>query len=336
MQSEIQIKDNSSIPKYKQLINEFLRLIRAKKLKLGDKIPSLTEITDAHNISRDTVVAAYSELKNRGIISSRHGKGYYISSTAIKSKLKIFMLFDVMNGYKEILFQSIVNNLGPDYHVDLFFHYYNLKVFEQLIHNNLNNYGYFIVMPHFNEDVSKYITPIPKDKLLIIDKDIEAAKFVYNAVYQDFENDVINILNRAQPLFLKYKVLKYIANHNFQFIPEGIINGFSRFCKENKLESEILEKLKPDSIHKGDAFMIMSDTDLITLIKHCEKNGWHPGKEIGIISYDETPLKEVLATGITVISTDFVKMGYTASQLIKGSLTGKIQNPPLFIKRNSL
>jgi DNA-binding transcriptional regulator YhcF (GntR family) len=332
----IQIKSGLSTPKYEQLVHEFLRLIRTKKLKLGDKIPSLNEIAHKHDISRDTVVAAYTELKNRGLISSRHGKGFYISSTDIKSKLKVFMLFDVMNGYKEILFQSIISNLGANYQVDLFFHYYNETVFEQLIHNNLSKYGYFVIMPHFNQDVSKYIRQIPKEKLLIIDKDIEQDEFCYNAVFQDFENDVIQVLYKTRPLLQKYDCLKFVANHNFQFIPEGITTGFKRFCNENNVKHEILEKMSAERINKGDAFMIMSDNDLITLIKICERNGWHPGRDIGIISYDETPLKEVLARGITVISTDFVKMGLTASQLIKGTLAGKFENPPLFIKRNSL
>jgi DNA-binding transcriptional regulator YhcF (GntR family) len=336
MLPDIQIKSNSSTPKYKQLIQEFLRLIRIKKLKLGDKIPSLNEITSTHKISRDTVVNAYNELKNRGIISSKHGKGFYISSTEINSKLKIFMLFDVMNGYKEILFQSIINNLGPDFHVDLFFHYYNVKVFEQLIQINLNKYGFFVIMPHFNQDVSKYLNLVPTDKLLIIDKDLIHSNSYYNAVFQNFETDVLNVLAEAHPLILKYNELKFIANHNFQFIPDGIISGFSQHCRDTKIKNQILNKLNPENVNKGDAFMIMSNTDLITLIKICEKNNWKIGRDIGIISYDETPLKEVLANGITVISTDFVKMGFTASQLIKGSLTGKIENPPLFIKRNSL
>jgi DNA-binding LacI/PurR family transcriptional regulator len=246
------------------------------------------------------------------------------------------MLFDVMNGYKEILFQSIVKNLGPGYQVDIFFHYYNIEVFEQLIHNNLGNYGYFVVMPHFNEDVSQYINQIPKDKLLIIDKDLVSAKFEYDAVFQNFEGDVITTLIDAKPLIRKYKVFKFIANRHFQFIPSGISEGFIKFCRENKIASEIHEKIDEDNINLGDAFLIMSDADLISLLKVCNKNNWQPGRDIGIISYDETPLKEILANGITVISTDFVKMGETASQLIKGQTHGKIENPALFIKRNSI
>lgn len=336
MKSEIQIKSSSSTPKYKQLIQEYLRLIRTQKLKLGDKIPSLNEICKNHNMSRDTVLAAYRELKSRGIISSRHGKGYYITSTSVKSKLKVFVLFDLMNGYKEILFRSLVRNLGQEYHIDLFFHYYNLEVFKQLIHNNLTNYGYFVIMPHFNEDVSGVVKQIPADRLLVIDKDLPLADFDYNSVYQDFENDVLQNLEKAKKHLEKYERLKFITNEEFQFIPIGIRTGIKKFCRTNKMPLSIYEILEERMIKKGDVFVVMNDRDLITLIKICEKNSWKPGRDLGIISYDETPLKEVLANGITVISTDFIMMGKTASGIIKGQIRGKYNNPPIFIKRKSL
>jgi DNA-binding LacI/PurR family transcriptional regulator len=87
---------------------------------------------------------------------------------------------------------------------------------------------------------------------------------------------------------------------------------------------------------KGDAFLAVSDQDLIELLKLCKLNKWDPGKDIGIISYDETPLKEILAGGISVISTDFKKMGETAAEMLKEGIRSKIENPCLFLARKSL
>ena len=126
MAIKIKISDQTSIPKYEQLANEIIRHIRAGRLALGDKLPSIHEVTYNYDISRDTVVMAYKVLKERGIISAKHGKGFYVSSTTFSSKLKIFLLFDVMNGYKEVLYRSLVDSLGPDYQVDIYFHYYNI------------------------------------------------------------------------------------------------------------------------------------------------------------------------------------------------------------------
>jgi DNA-binding transcriptional regulator YhcF (GntR family) len=336
MALEMNISDKSSTPKYEQLVNEIVRHIGTKKLKLGDKLPSIHEVIKNYDISRDTVVVAYNELKSRGIIKPKHGKGFYVSSTTFRNKLKIFLLFDVMNSYKEVLYRSFVNRLGSDYQVDIYFHYYNLKVFEQHIKNNIDNYGFFVIMPHFNEDVSRSVRHIPKEKLLIIDKDLKSAHFDYSAVFQDFENDIFSALIEAAPLLLKYSVIKFISNHNFQFIPEGMESGFIKYCNEFKMQYHLFEDIYSSSPSRGDAFLVVSDHDLIQLIKICLQNSWELGKDIGILSYDETPLKEILAGGISVISTDFKKMGETAADMIKEKIVSKTANPYLFIPRKSL
>ena len=336
MKINVRISGKSSTPKYEQLVNEIIRHIRAKRFKLGDKLPSIHEICNNYNISRDTVVIAYNELKSRGIISPRHGKGFYVASTTIKSKLKIFLLFDVMNGYKEVLYRSFLNALGTDYQVDIFFHYYNLKVFDQLISNNINKYGFYVIMPHFNADVSENVKKSPLDKLLIIDKDLISFEGNYPAVFQNFEKDVYNALNEALPLLRKYSALKFISNHNFQFIPDGMEKGLLKFCLENKIKHSIYKDIKSSAPEKMDAFLAVSDQDLIELLKLCKIKNWEPGSDIGIVSYDETPLKEILAGGISVISTDFKKMGETAADMIKNQTILKVENQCHFIARRSL
>jgi DNA-binding transcriptional regulator YhcF (GntR family) len=333
---KIRINNKVSTPKYEQLVNEIIRHIKADKLKLGDKLPSIHDICNNYDISRDTVVIAYNELKSRGIISPRQGKGFYVASTSVRNKLKIFLLFDVMNGYKEVLYRSLIQSLGNNFQVDIFFHYYNLKVFEQLINNNLNKYGYYVIMPHFNEDVSGILKPLPPDKLLIIDKDVCNLVGKYSAVYQEFYKDVQDALGKSLKHLKKYHRFKFISNHNFQFIPEGMEMGFRDFCRKNRLRFSVHENIKSARALPGEAFLVVSDKDLIELIKLCFEKKWEPGKDIGIISYDDTPLKEILAGGISVVSTDFRAMGRTAAKMIREGITEKRENPCRFISRNSL
>jgi DNA-binding LacI/PurR family transcriptional regulator len=61
-----------------------------------------------------------------------------------------------------------------------------------------------------------------------------------------------------------------------------------------------------------------------------------PGRDFGLISYDETPLKEVLAGGITVISTDFEKMGRLAADCILNERHEVVANECRLILRSSL
>jgi DNA-binding LacI/PurR family transcriptional regulator len=90
------------------------------------------------------------------------------------------------------------------------------------------------------------------------------------------------------------------------------------------------------AVSRGDVFIVKEETDLANLIKICKAQKLQIGTDVGIISYNETPLKEVLLDGITVISTDHVKMGESAADLILKNSRENIKNPFSFIKRNSL
>lgn len=59
-------------------------------------------------------------------------------------------------------------------------------------------------------------------------------------------------------------------------------------------------------------------------------------KDVGVISYNDTLLKELVEGGITTISTDFERMGKSLAQMILNKERRKIENPNQLIIRNSL
>ena len=61
-----------------------------------------------------------------------------------------------------------------------------------------------------------------------------------------------------------------------------------------------------------------------------------PGREFGIISYNDTTLKEILAGGIATLSTDFRKMGKTMASLLKRKEIVNIDNDWNLTIRKSL
>ncbi len=58
------------------------------------------------------------------------------------------------------------------------------------------------------------------------------------------------------------------------------------------------------------------ENDLVFLIEKILTTKMKVGKHVGVISYNETPLKKLILNGITTISTDFQMMGEKAVQLI--------------------
>lgn len=337
MKEIIKIDSGSPVAKYQQIVDYIATAIEKGQLHRGDQIPSINQLCENTELARGTITKAYDELRAMGIIASKHGKGYYVASTDMKSKLNIFLLFDELNAYKEILYNAFKQALGEKATISIFFHHYNLKLFESLIKDNLGNYSYYVIMPHFNEDVSNLVKKIPADKLLIIDKNIPTLTGDYAAIYQDFETDIIKALDSVSSVLPRYSRLNLVlSKKSFQFVPTGIIKGFQKFCRQNSLPHQLLNNLRDEQLKPGEAYIVFRDADLIKLIKYCEANNLQIGQDLGIISYDDTPMKEVLAQGITVISTDFDYMGRQAATLIQQARKEKIANPTSLIRRKSL
>lgn len=338
MKNIIAIEANSSKPKFQQLIEYIINAIEEGELVKGKQLPSINEVSQTFGMARMTVAKAYDELREKGIITSHHGKGFYVSNTDTRSQLNIFVLFDALTPYKEILYDNLVAELGEDVSVNIFFHHHNFKVFENLIVNHLGSYNYYVVMPHFNEDVSNILQKIPKEKLLILDIDVPSFGTDYSILYQDFKKNIYSGLNEAKPLIQKYETFSLVlSSKSFQYTPVGIIQGFEKFCNENQIAYEIISDLEEEEhLQKDHAYLVFRENDLVRFINWANKKGWKLGQDIGLISYDDTPIKEILAEGVSVISNDFSLMGKRAAQMILSRQKGRFVNKSYFIKRNSL
>lgn len=220
--------------------------------------------------------------------------------------------------------------------MDIYFYHFNKKIFNTLINANIGKYDYYIIMPHFNEPISDFLKDIPLDKLLIIDKDIPELKGKVAAVFQNYEKDIYLALRDNIKLIKKYDELFLLFDWKNLYLPQGIINGYNHFCKEFAIRGNIITKMIEGEIEKNKVFIVNDDYHLTTIIKTIKRKKLQLGKDIGIISYNDIPLKEVVADGLTVLSTDFELMGKEASQMIKRKIYRRIENPFQLIVRNSL
>jgi len=124
-------------------------------------------------------------------------------------------------------------------------------------------------------------------------------------------------------------VFPSLSNH-----PKEIVEGVKQFCKENKKKLSLLPTVNDDMPQKGAAYIVVSEADLAHLIKKARMAGYELGKDTGIISFNETVLKELL--DITVITTDFEQMGRTVAELIIDRDFRQVKNPFYMIRRKSL
>ena len=74
--------------------------------------------------------------------------------------------------------------------------------------------------------------------------------------------------------------------------------------------------MKKATISEGEVFISLVEDDLVLLIEKIIETKVEVGKQVGVIAYNETPLKRIILNGISTISTDFLLMGEKAAQLI--------------------
>jgi DNA-binding GntR family transcriptional regulator len=135
----------------KQVANSISRDIEAGVFKRNQKLLSINIYSKKYGVARDTIEKAYISLKKEGYITSINGKGYFVIGKP-DARIKVLMLFNKLSSYKKMVYDSVLKTLGDRGKVDLYIHHYNPVLLEESIDQNLDNYHYFVVMPHFFQE----------------------------------------------------------------------------------------------------------------------------------------------------------------------------------------
>ncbi len=334
----INFDEFSATPKYRQLANAIITAIEDEKLHVGDLLPSINELSAEFEISRDTAEKGYRYLKKAGVVGSVPGKGYYIKSTDIDRKIKIFLLFNKLSAHKKIIYDALVNSLGDAAAIDFYIYNNNFSLFKRLLQNSSDDYHYYVIIAHFiegGENAHQIINTVPKEKLILLDKLLPGITGNYGAVYEDFEKDIYNALKEALPQLKKYHILKIIFPQ-YTYHPEEILTGFYKFCQDYAFNYEVIKHFENEMIREGVAYISLMEDDLVLLLEKVLDADYKIGKQVGVISYNETPLKRIILNGITTISTDFRMMGEKAAQIILERSKEQIAIPFSLTLRNSL
>lgn len=343
--TQIRIDSNSRIPKYQQIVHSIIEDIEKGYLEVGQKIPSINEISEEYYLSRDTVEKAYNQLKEKKIIVSAKGKGFYVARAMLSSQINVLFLLNKLSSYKLRIYNAFVNSMGASAHVNLSVYHCDPKILLNILQENAGAYDYYVVMPHFKDDqlihqntdkaVMKALQDIPEDKLLVMDNYLPQLPGVAS-IYQDFKMDIYEALKEGLYRLKKYNklILVYPTKSLYPY-PQEILQGFRKFCLDFDFDFEVLDTIYSDmELQAKDAYIIIEEVDLVNLVKQVRDQNFELGKDIGVISYNDTPLKELL--GITVISTDFQVMGETAAYMILKNKKEAVKNVFHFINRDSI
>jgi DNA-binding LacI/PurR family transcriptional regulator len=169
----------------------------------------------------------------------------------------------------------------------------------------------------------------------LLDKLVPEVKGEFAAVYENFEKDIYVALEQALPQLSKYHSIDLIFPEH-TYYPEEIIQGVQRFCSQYAFNFSLLHELHTDSIQQGHVYINLMEKDLVTLIELILERKLKVGKDVGVISYNEIPLKKIILNGITTVSTDFHIMGQQAAGLILNNSRKHIEVPFYLTLRDSL
>jgi DNA-binding LacI/PurR family transcriptional regulator len=117
--------------------------------------------------------------------------------------------------------------------------------------------------------------------------------------------------------------------------PKESIHSFKQFISDQEVKGEMLYDHKKIAVEPGDLYLLVSDRTLSMLLDQATEKGLEAGRDFGVISYNETPMKRFVKDGITVLSTDFTLMGKRAAEFVLNTQPVQEVVPIRLIERNS-
>lgn len=340
MDLELEINDHSRTPKYRQLILEINNKIERGILPYGHKLPSINMLSEGYLLSRNTVEKAYVLLKEEGIIEAVKGKGYFVKNTQPLSKIKIFMLIDNINDYNRSIYESVTKELLESAEIDLQIYHNDFSLFKKAIEENCREYHYYMILPHLPEEhrasIIEVLKYIPRERLILMDNKVENFDRYLGAIYQDYKMDFYNAMAENLDLAKKYAKFTIVLPRENNPTIRSILDGFRRFCTFNGFDFDVVNHIDHHfTLNKGEAVIAVEDESLIQIMKIIKSSHLKLGEEIGLLSFNDAPLKQVLGNGISVISSNFEEIGRVAAKMVKENIGIESKSNFVFIRRGS-
>ncbi len=337
------INPTVSIPVYKQVISQIEQKIISGEFAPGTQLPSMNVLAASLDISKETIKKAYAILRDRGVVEPRQGKGFYVRGNEGDRPLRILLLFDKLSSYKHVLFQSFIDKIGKDAEVTIRIHNQNLDVLEFFIDEDVDNFDYYLVTPHFPLDAPSQnrmlslLKRIPNRKLIIVDRNLPDLPGNYGAVYQDFSTDITHALAEGLEKLKKFSKLNVVVMPNSLYAGQ-IITGIEDFCAKNSLDVEFHNGVSDEIVRSNEVYLMLNsqhDSGLLRFASIAKDKGLVMGEDVSIISYNDFPINEIILNGLTAASTDFEQMGELAAKMILDKTLVKVKCDFRLIRRST-
>ncbi len=156
-----------------------------------------------------------------------------------------------------------------------------------------------------------------------------------SSIYQDFGQALYDSLQTGLDLIRKYERFVYLYP-TFTYHPKISVSYFEKFCTDYQISFKTLYDFKKFDLQKGELYLLVSDRTLAKFLDQCHQKNFTLGQDVGVISYNETPMKKYVKEGIAVISTDFELMGKKISEFVNTGEKTNVVIPSKLTVRKSI
>jgi GntR family transcriptional regulator len=84
----IAVEGRSPEPLYRQIASQIRRAIATGKVTVGQRLPTARELAESLDVNMHTVLRAFGDLRDEGLIEMRQGRGVTVSSEVNLAELK--------------------------------------------------------------------------------------------------------------------------------------------------------------------------------------------------------------------------------------------------------
>jgi len=275
-------------------------------------------------------VKGYQE--NRGLVGSTRGRGYYVTNGNTGQTLQVALLMYNMDTFEEQFYRSFRAEMGPNVHLNVFFHHGNIDIFDTILTQIKGKYGMYVVAPIPHQRTKALLEAIPRNRFLMVDR-YEPIEGEFNHITQEFARSSYKIFEELAPVIRKFdEMIFYHSTDSLD--PKEIVGAFRKFLKDSKVKGRIIPEYKPGMLEKGKVYFTLDNFALFAMLKECRERKLKPGKDLGILSHNDEPAKELI--GITTYSADFSLMGKKAGEFVmhRGAVSETM--PMMLWRRNTL
>lgn len=328
-----ELEEMPLLSKNEQLVNGVINAIDEKILIQGSRLPSVKNMAEKINFAPKTVAKAYRNLKDKGLIESRDRLGFFVVNEDTIQVAKVALLMYAFHPFQEIFYNAFRETLGDNIHVDVFFHHSNMELFETILGNIKGQYAMYVIAPIPHKRTKCLLADFSPNQLLLVDR-YEEIGAKYSNVTQEFELATYHALEELKPKMVNYNkiILFYKPNSDY---PIEVLRAFKKFIAKENLNGQVQETYKSGDLKKGTIYFTIGDGDLWKILKDCQLKGFELGKDVGVFSNNDGPVKEIICGGITTFSTDFKLMAEQAAQFVLDRKPVSTTIPTKLIIRNS-